>query len=100
MATYIILNAVFLALVIIPLLVLKRFRWNTSMTVTVAVILITTAVFDSLLISAGMFYYEPSKILGIHVGQAPIEDFFYAVLAVIVVPTVWNSLGRKHNGHN
>ena len=53
-----------------------------------------TAVFDNLIIMAGIVDYDPAKILGIYIYQAPVEDFFYAVLAAILVPTLWNKIGK------
>ena len=57
---------------------------------TLIIILLLTAVFDSLIVGFGMVAYDPTKILGIKIGNAPIEDFFYALLAVMLVPVIWN----------
>ena len=62
---------------------------------TLAILLVLTAVFDSLIIWAGIVGYDTQKILGLYVGKAPIEDFFYAVLAVIIVPALWNLFDTK-----
>jgi lycopene cyclase domain-containing protein len=62
---------------------------------TLIVLLILTAIFDSIIIAAGIVEYSPNKILGIYLGFAPIEDFFYAVLAVIIVPALWNVFETK-----
>ncbi len=62
---------------------------------TLAILLVLTAVFDSLIIWAGIVGYDTQKILGLYVGKAPIEDFFYAVLAVVIVPALWNLFGDK-----
>jgi lycopene cyclase domain-containing protein len=62
---------------------------------TLIVLLILTAIFDSILIGAGVVGYDPQKIIGLHVGLAPVEDFFYAVLAVIIVPALWNLFNTK-----
>jgi len=39
--------------------------------------------------------YDTSKLLGVYVGYAPIEDFFYAILAAVLVPWAWNRFGAK-----
>lgn len=62
---------------------------------TLAILLVLTAVFDSLIIWAEIVGYDTQKILGLYVGKAPIEDFFYAVLAVVIVPALWNLFGDK-----
>lgn len=60
-------------------------------------LLLMTAVFDSLIVSSGIVGYNESKILGVYVGAAPIEDFAYALLAAIVVPDIWNMLGGRRD---
>lgn len=62
---------------------------------TLVALLILTAIFDSIIIGAGIVGYDAQKILGLYVGLAPVEDFFYAVLAVIMVPTLWNLFDNK-----
>ena len=66
-----------------------------SWLITLVVLLVLTAVFDSIIVWAGIVGYDPQKILGLYVGFAPIEDFFYAILAVIIVPALWNLFDTK-----
>lgn len=94
MATYLILNLVFLAAVMLILRVPLR-RPSRAAWITCLVILVLTAVFDSVIIGLGIVGYDTDKILGIMIGLAPIEDFFYAVLAVILVTTLWHKLEKK-----
>ncbi len=94
--TYIILNIVFLVLIVGGLLVAKKLRWNRAMTWTMSILLITTLVFDSIIVGAGIVAYDESKIIGMRLGQAPIEDFFYAILAGLVIPIVWQWKGKDH----
>ncbi|RYF29253.1 MAG: lycopene cyclase domain-containing protein [Chloroflexi bacterium] len=61
--------------------------------------MIMTAVFDSLLIAVGIVGYDLDKILGIYIGKAPIEDFFYAILAAIIIPALWNRNEKNHDQH-
>ncbi|RWZ78677.1 MAG: lycopene cyclase domain-containing protein [Candidatus Microsaccharimonas sossegonensis] len=63
---------------------------------TLAGLLILTAIFDPLMIYLQFFQYAPSKILGLTFFGAPIEDFFYALYAACIVPLVWNRLGEKN----
>lgn len=99
MATYLILNIVVLGLII---LVLKRYglRWSSSMTWLLIILLVTTAIFDSLIIAADIVAYDGDRILGVYIWKAPIEDFFYAVAVLLIVPTVWRKIGEKHDGKN
>lgn len=95
MATYLVLNCCFL-LAAVLLLGIKPKRPSKAWLVTLVLLLVLTALFDSLIIMAGIVKYDPSKILGIYVGLAPVEDFFYALLAVVIVPFLWNKCGGSH----
>lgn len=61
---------------------------------TLIVLLVFTAVFDNLIIAAGIVAYDPAKISGIMIGIAPVEDFAYTLAAVLVLPTLWGLLGH------
>lgn len=95
MATYIVLNLLFLAAVLGVLAWRKLLTFGRPVWATLALLLVTTIVFDSLLIYLGMFTYPADKILGIRVGLAPIEDLFYALLAGLAVPAIWKGLDRE-----
>ncbi len=62
---------------------------------TAAIVLAMTAVFDSAIVGYGLTVYEPATLLGVYVGPAPIEDFGYTVVAVLLVPALWTVLGRR-----
>ena len=98
MATYVALNVVFLAVVLAVLKWRRLLVWNRSVIVTLCILIACTAVFDSLIIAAGIVDYDTTKILGVYIGAAPIEDFMYALLAAAIVPALWKgfgSYGRK-----
>ena len=95
MVTYIVLNLLFLAAVLGVLAWRKLLTFGRAVWVTLVLLLVTTIVFDSLLIHLGMFTYPADKILGIHVGLAPIEDLFYALLAGLAVPAIWKGVDRE-----
>ena len=96
--TYWSLNAFFLAAVALVALaaVLSRRgpRWKPLGLAAVA-LLITTAVFDNVMIGIGLVDYNPDLISGAFVGLAPLEDFAYAIAAVVLLPSLWHLLGRK-----
>ena len=103
MATYLLVNVLFLAAV----LLVVRFAFGVRLTkptkawwLMLLVLLILTAAFDSMIVGFGMVAYDPQKILGVMIGTAPIEDFFYAVLAAIIIPVIWHRLEKKYDGHN
>lgn len=92
--TYLIMNLIFLVCIAV-LFMQHLVKPTKAWWYTLVALLILTAIFDSIIIGAGIVGYDPQKILGLHVGLAPIEDFFYAVLAVIMVPTLWNMFDTK-----
>ena len=57
--------------------------------------LLVSLVFDNLIVGLKIVAYDPNKILGIRVPTAPIEDFGYTIVGVILVPVLWNFFGRK-----
>ena len=93
MATYVALNVVFLAVVLAVLKWRRLLVWNRSVIVTLCILIACTAVFDSLIIAAGIVDYDTTKILGMYIGTAPIEDFMYALLAAAIVPALWKGFG-------
>ncbi len=91
MATYLILNFVFLAVVLaLIVLFLKIPKLNKRVWIFTTLILLTlTVIFDSLIIKLNIVAYDSSKISGIFLGKAPIEDFFYTLLAILLIPALW-----------
>lgn len=82
------MNLVFLVCVVV--LFMQYIKKPTkAWWITLGALLVLTAIFDSIIIWATIVGYDASKILGIYIGYAPIEDFFYAILAVIIVPALW-----------
>ena len=57
--------------------------------------LILTAVFDNVLVATGIVGYDPRLISGVLVGVAPIEDFAYAIAAVVLLPALWHLLAAR-----
>lgn len=94
MATYLILNLVFLGVVVIMLALLRPSIRIKRVLITMAIVLIFTALFDPIIVGLGIVDYDYTKTLGIAIGSAPVEDFFYAVMAAIIVPIAWELLGR------
>ena len=101
--TYLILNAIFLAVAaaIAALALVRRLifgRFVVAVTLALALTLLLTAVFDNLMSGAGLFSYDPAHISGLFVGLAPIEDFAYPLAAAILLPALWVLLGRTKLG--
>lgn len=54
-----------------------------------------TAIFDNLIIASGIVDYDYEKTLGMRIVLAPIEDFAYTLVALVLVPSLFNYLRSK-----
>jgi lycopene cyclase domain-containing protein len=55
-------------------------------------LLILTAVFDNVMIGAGLVAYPEGRSSGLTIGIAPLEDFSYALCAAFLVPAAYTLL--------
>lgn len=67
----------------------ERRRWLIGVGGSLVVLLVLTAIFDNIMISAGLVAYDDELTSGIRLGVAPIEDFAYAIAAAVFMPSVW-----------
>ncbi|MBC7308097.1 MAG: lycopene cyclase domain-containing protein, partial [Dietzia sp.] len=72
-----------------------RRRWLIGVGGSLVVLLVLTAIFDNIMIAAGLVAYDDSLTSGIRLGVAPIEDFSYAIAAAVFVPSVWFTLTAR-----
>lgn len=100
--TYLALTIPFLAVAVVAAVLAllaqpaERIRRHLAATgITILVLAVLTAVFDSLMIGAGLFYYSPAHLSGIFIGLAPIEDFAYPLAAALGLPALWWMLTRR-----
>ncbi len=106
--TYLALNAIFLAVagVVAVAAVLRHRRtgrgrrFAAAIGITVAITIVLTAVFDNVMIAAGLFAYDADRLLGLSVGLVPVEDFAYPVGAAILLPSLWILTGRQNDIHD
>ncbi|WP_336712024.1 lycopene cyclase domain-containing protein [Arthrobacter sp. USHLN218] len=114
--TYWLLNAVFLAAAAAVALAaaLVRHRRHTpaqtearrprkagaAVVLTLLALCVLTAVFDNLMIAAGLFEYSAEHTSGWRIGLAPLEDFAYVLAAALLLPALWTLLpaGRQRAG--
>jgi lycopene cyclase domain-containing protein len=77
---------------ILPILIWYFARFRTSRLcydrIPLLVLMLMTAVFDNLIILAGIVSYDESKLSGIKVLVAPIEDFAYTLVLVPLIALV------------
>jgi lycopene cyclase domain-containing protein len=77
---------------ILPILVLYFVRFKTSRLcydrIPLLLLILMTAVFDNLIVLAKIVSYDESKISGLKVLVAPIEDFAYTLVLVPLIALV------------
>lgn len=85
MYTYLLMGLPFIAVVfVLDMFILKtRVIRSIQCWYVMAIVLILTAVFNQILTGLPIVTYDQAKTLDIHFGYMPIEDFLYAVTAVI-----------------
>ena len=93
--TYLLLSATVMALVAIYAFLMRHWWVTKPLVGTAAVMLTLTAIFDNVIIGTGIVAYDPEMISGIKIGVAPIEDFAYTVLAIVLVPSLFNFFRTK-----
>lgn len=86
--TYLSLNTYFLAILIGFYFISGAFKNFKLHLHTFGAMLIGTAIFDNAIIGAGLVAYDESKILGIKIFLAPIEDFAYSIAAVLLATSI------------
>jgi lycopene cyclase domain-containing protein len=90
-------TGVLVVLAVVTIGVLRRLRPG-PLVWAAAVMAVLTTVFDTLMIAADLYVFDPDLILGVYVWGAPIEDFAYAIAASMLLPALWTWLGRRTGG--
>lgn len=102
--TYLLLDAIFVGVAGVVLLLARgRARVGVgaerpsglAIAWTVLGLAITTAVFDNLMIAAGLFEFADEHLVGLFVGRAPVEDVGYPLAAALLLPALWHLLGAR-----
>jgi lycopene cyclase domain-containing protein len=93
--TYLLLNLAFMAPIVIYKIIMRRWLPRYEILILTLVLLVLTAIFDNFIVGSGIVAYDPELISGVRIGYAPIEDFFYALAAVILIPSLWNWLRSR-----
>jgi lycopene cyclase domain-containing protein len=83
--TYLQLNSFFL----VPILFLYFAKFRTSRLcfdrIPVLVLMVMTAIFDNFIVATGIVSYDESKLSGIKILYAPVEDFAYTLALVPLI---------------
>ncbi|WP_400998029.1 lycopene cyclase domain-containing protein [Agromyces sp. GXQ0307] len=100
--TYLLISVPFLAVAAIAAWAARprdrgAFRLRAIATaIAAAVLLVLTAVFDSLIVGTGIVAYDDEHRSGWTVGLAPVEDFLYPLAGVLLLPAVWSLSARAN----
>jgi len=90
--TYLLLGVPFL-LVALAVWLVARVRTGgpgvVATGLTLALLLVLTAVFDNAIVGAGIVGYDDARTLGVRLGVAPVEDLLYSVAAALLLPALW-----------
>jgi lycopene cyclase domain-containing protein len=70
-------------------------RWWVANAGVLVVLLILTAIFDSLMIAADLFRFDEDRLLGVRVAKAPLEDLAWPLASALGLPALWVLLGRR-----
>lgn len=62
----------------------RRAAWRAA-----GLVAVLTAIFDPLIITAGIVAYNFDYTLGLRWFGAPIEDIFYTLAAGLLIPVLW-----------
>lgn len=105
--TYLLLSLAFLAVAAAVLVVALALapdrsrlvrRWWAPLLIAAVVVLVLTAVFDNLMIGAGLMTYTDANISGARLGLVPLEDFTYPLAALLLLPALWLLTRRRGSG--
>jgi small toxic polypeptide LdrA/B/C/D len=104
MMTYLQLSACFVAVAAVggigfALASRRRGPHPLAVLLTVVVLFLLTAAFDTAMIASGLFHYAQDPLLGVHIGLAPIEDFAYPLAGALLLPAVWTAMRARRRAH-
>ncbi|MFM5903882.1 MAG: lycopene cyclase domain-containing protein [Microbacteriaceae bacterium] len=91
--TYLLLNLTFTAIAVVLFIIIRPSIGPKPLALAGLSLLMMTALGDNFIVGVGIVDYDSTKILGIQIGVAPVEDFFYAVIAVLLIPAIWEATG-------
>jgi lycopene cyclase domain-containing protein len=92
MTTYVLLGVPFLLVALAVWLVARARTGGPGVAatgLTMAALVVLTAVFDNAIVGAGIVGYDDSRTLGVRLGVAPVEDLLYSVAAALLLPALW-----------
>ena len=93
--SYPLLTIVVLGIFAVYALLMRRWLSLKPLTFAALVMFALTAIFDNVIIGTGIVAYDDDLLLGIKILYAPIEDFAYTAVALVLVPSLFNLFRTK-----
>ena len=93
--SYPLLTIVVLGIFAVYAFLMRRLLSLKPLTFAALVMFALTAIFDNVIIGTGIVAYDDDLLLGIKILYAPIEDFAYTAVAVVLVPSLFNLFRTK-----
>lgn len=70
-------------------------RYFASWAKTCLALLVLTAVFDNVMMAAGLFDYGSEEISGLRLGLIPLEDLLYPFAGALLLAGLWQLFGAN-----
>ena len=93
--SYPLLTIVVLGIFAVYAFLMRRWLSLKPLMFAALVMFTLTAIFDHVIIGTGIVAYDDDLLLGIKILYAPIEDFAYTAVALVLVPSLFNLFRTK-----
>lgn len=93
--SYPLLTIVVLGIFAVYAILMRRWLTLKPLTFAALVMFALTAIFDNVIIGTGIVAYDDELLLGVKILYAPIEDFAYTAVALVLVPSLFNLFRTK-----
>jgi lycopene cyclase domain-containing protein len=93
--SYPLLTIIVLSIFAVYAFLMRRWFSLRPLGFAAAVMFTLTAIFDNVIIGTGIVAYDDELLLGVKILYAPIEDFAYTAVALVLVPTLFNLFRTK-----
>lgn len=93
--TYPELTLIVLSIFAVYTLVMRKYLTLKPLLIAGLVMVTLTLVFDNVIIGTGIVAYDQSLLSGIMLGYAPIEDFAYTLVALVLIPSLFEVFRKR-----
>ena len=70
-------------------------RYLSAWAAATTVLVILTAIFDNVMIAAGLFDFGADEVSGVRLGLMPLEDFLYPIVGALLLSGLWQLLEKE-----